>query len=189
MCIRDRRKPRLQDYVVSYRGDNKEETLENRRKLSFPRDAYSLLIKPIKDLLPEDPEELVVFIPQESLFLVPFPALQDSEGEFLIEQHTIQIAPSIQTLAIKPNDSTSNLEESQALIVGNPSPMPESLSSLPGAETEAKAIANILKTTPIIGQAATENSIIDRMQQSKFCLLYTSPSPRDLSTSRMPSSA
>ena len=25
--------------------------------------------------------------------------------------------------------------------------------------------------------------------QTKFCLLYTSPSPRDLSTSRMPSSA
>ena len=25
--------------------------------------------------------------------------------------------------------------------------------------------------------------------QSTFCLLYTSPSPRDLSTSRMPSSA
>ena len=27
------------------------------------------------------------------------------------------------------------------------------------------------------------------IEQIKFCLLYTSPSPRDLSTSRMPSSA
>ena len=27
------------------------------------------------------------------------------------------------------------------------------------------------------------------LQQSEYCLLYTSPSPRDLSTSRMPSSA
>ena len=32
--------------------------------------------------------------------------------------------------------------------------------------------------------AAPENAIIDGI-----CLLYTSPSPRDLSTSRMPSSA
>ena len=29
----------------------------------------------------------------------------------------------------------------------------------------------------------------DPMDQAWYCLLYTSPSPRDLSTSRMPSSA
>ena len=28
-----------------------------------------------------------------------------------------------------------------------------------------------------------------KVRQPRFCLLYTSPSPRDLSTSRMPSSA
>ena len=167
----DLRKPRLQDYVVSYRGDNRANTLQERRKLSFPRDAYKLLIEPIKDLLPSNPDELVVFVPQESLFLVPFPALQDSEGEFLIEQHTIQIAPSIQTLAIKP--TLTSLDSSQALIVGNPEPMPESLSSLPGAESEAKAIANILNTTPIIGQTATETEVVAKMQQSKIIHLAT----------------
>ncbi|MGD1922464.1 MAG: CHAT domain-containing protein [Pleurocapsa sp.] len=167
----DLRKPRLQDYVVSYRGDNPTATLENRRKLSFPRDAYKLLIEPIQTFLPEDPEELVVFIPQESLFLVPFPALQDSQGEFLIEQHTIQIAPSIQTLAVKPTESDIN--NSQPLIVGNPDPMPESLSSLPGAEIEAQAIAKILNTTPIIGQSAIESSIVKRMQQAKLIHLAT----------------
>ena len=30
---------------------------------------------------------------------------------------------------------------------------------------------------------------LDSLNQTKVCLLYTSPSPRDLSTSRMPSSA
>ena len=30
---------------------------------------------------------------------------------------------------------------------------------------------------------------LDKDMQYSFCLLYTSPSPRDLSTSRMPSSA
>ena len=165
----DLRKPRLQDYIISYRGNNQGD-LTNRRKLGFPRDAYKLLIEPIKDLLPE-PEELVVFIPQESLFLVPFPALQNSEGEYLIEQHTIQIAPSIQTLAMKPESSTT--KDFSALIVGNPSPMPQFLSSLPGAETEATAIAEILATTPIIGQAATETNIVERMQQAKLIHLAT----------------
>ena len=32
-------------------------------------------------------------------------------------------------------------------------------------------------------------NVLDQLEQSKNCLLYTSPSPRDLSTSRMPSSA
>ena len=35
----------------------------------------------------------------------------------------------------------------------------------------------------------TENTIIREVIQSKFCLLYTSPSPRDATLSRMPSSA
>ena len=30
---------------------------------------------------------------------------------------------------------------------------------------------------------------VKSVRQAKYCLLYTSPSPRDLSTSRMPSSA
>ena len=34
-----------------------------------------------------------------------------------------------------------------------------------------------------------QNQIIIRKEWDSFCLLYTSPSPRDLSTSRMPSSA
>ena len=35
----------------------------------------------------------------------------------------------------------------------------------------------------------SETDINDLQAQSVVCLLYTSPSPRDLSTSRMPSSA
>ena len=39
-------------------------------------------------------------------------------------------------------------------------------------------------------EAAGQRFLIDcGMEQGKDCLLYTSPSPRDLSTSRMPSSA
>lgn len=174
----DLRKPRLQDYVISFRGDVRANSAPERRKLSFARDAYKLLIEPIKDLLPQDPEQLVVLIPQGSLFLVPFPALQSSKGEYLIEQHTLQIAPSIQTLAIgKPQQSTIkstiSRAKSQALIVGNPAPMPESLSQLTGAEAEAKAIANILQTTPIIGEAATETNVIDKMKGAKLIHLAT----------------
>ena len=35
----------------------------------------------------------------------------------------------------------------------------------------------------------TENSVEEDADTSKICLLYTSPSPRDVEESRMPSSA
>lgn len=62
---------------------------------------HQFLIDPIADLLPSNSEENVIFIPQGSLFLVPFPALQDKDGKYLIEKHTIRTAPSIQVLDLK----------------------------------------------------------------------------------------
>ena len=71
---------------------------------SYPTNRFQqlhqLLIEPIADLLPTDPNARVVFIPQSSLFLVPFPALQGKDGKYLIEKHTILTAPSIQVLEL-----------------------------------------------------------------------------------------
>ena len=41
---------------------------------------HQLLIDPIASLLPKDPNAHVIFIPQGSLFQIPFPALQDASG-------------------------------------------------------------------------------------------------------------
>ena len=42
---------------------------------------------------------------------------------------------------------------------------------------------------PIYNKNPDKQYLIDKEKQFNICLLYTSPSPRDLSTSRMPSSA
>ena len=49
-----------------------------------------------------------------------------------------------------------------------------------GVEDTVAAVTQALTTDPEAGK---------RLRELDFCLLYTSPSPRDLSTSRMPSSA
>ncbi len=168
----DLRQPRLEDFVVSFRGEIvSPDPLLHRRNFSFPRDAYKLLIEPIADLLPENPEQPVIFIPQGELFLVPFPALQNPDGKFLIEQYTLQVAPSIQTLSLKESSQILNTEP--ALIVGNPSPMPESLLPLPGAEAEAKNIAEILRTPVLSGAAATETAVTQQMADAKLIHLAT----------------
>ena len=57
----------------------------------------------------------------------------------------------------------------------------------------ASKIGEIKKESPdfngIFYKPEREKEIIDRLTKKNSCLLYTSPSPRDLRKSRMPSSA
>lgn len=143
---------------------------------------HQLLIQPIADLLPTDPNKRVIFIPHDSLFLVPFPALQQPDGRYLIEQHTIITAPSIQVLEFTRAASTDleranpTAEPEDILIVGNPL-MPfvggERLSSLLGAEEEAIAIGELLNVSPVIGEAATKSTVVKKMLGSRIIHLAT----------------
>ncbi|MDZ8263442.1 CHAT domain-containing tetratricopeptide repeat protein [Nostoc sp. ChiQUE01b] len=138
---------------------------------------HELLIDPIADLLPTKENDKVIFIPQNSLFLVPFPALQDKNGKYLIEKNTILTSPSIQVLDLT-HQQRQNIEQRNStspLIVGNPTmpkvafkigSTPQQLTSLPGAEKEAKAIASLFNTQALIGNKATEAAIVKRLPQA-----------------------
>ncbi len=148
---------------------------------------HKLLIQPITDLLPTDPSARVIFIPQKSLFLVPFAALQDESGKYLIEKHTILTAPSIQVLELTRQqrervEAEASVPLQDALVVGNPtmpsvpsSPgeKPQQLDPLPGAEREAKAIAPLLNTKAIIGKDATKSAIEKLMPKARIIHLAT----------------
>ncbi len=152
------------------------------------KQLHSLLIKPIADLLPKSPDDRVIFVPQQSLFLVPFPALQDESGKYLVEKHTILTAPSIQVLDLtrKQRKRISQIHQKSAkqdiLIVGNPTmpsvsaeigAPPKQLPSLPGAETEAKEIAKLFNTKALIGKEATEIAVKKRLSDAKIIHLAT----------------
>jgi CHAT domain-containing protein/tetratricopeptide (TPR) repeat protein len=147
------------------------------------RELHKLLIEPIEDLLPQNEEQRIIFIPHQELFLVPFVALQNGKNQYLIEKHTILTAPSIQALNLTQKDKQAEKKSNipilirgeEALIVGNPT-MPKqgvgkdlkSLESLPGAEEEAKKIAQILGANAIIGDQATESAIVQKMASAKL---------------------
>ncbi|MBS9396148.1 MAG: tetratricopeptide repeat protein [Dolichospermum sp. OL03] len=145
---------------------------------------YKLLIDPIADLLPKDPNSHVIFIPQGQLFLIPFPALQNADGKYLIEKHTILTAPAIQVLDLthqqKLKPRPADLQT--ALVVGNPtmpkvttklSDSPQQLSNLPAAEVEAKEIAKLFKTEAFIGKQAIKAKILSKLSQAKIIHLAT----------------
>jgi CHAT domain-containing protein/tetratricopeptide (TPR) repeat protein len=141
---------------------------------------YQVLIEPIADLLPANPNDPVIFIPQGELFQVPFPALQEASGQYLIENYTILTAPSIQVLGLTQSTTQAqSFDPSEVLIVGNPTLpslsglLPQSLSSLPGAEQEAIAIAQQFGTQPLLGDAATETAVVQRMAKARVIHLAT----------------
>jgi CHAT domain-containing protein/uncharacterized protein HemY len=148
---------------------------------------HQLLIDPIQTLLPKDPNARVIFIPQGSLFQVPFPALLDANGTYLIEKHTILTAPSIQVLDLTRQQRQKLAQKpangrGRALVLGNPT-MPSvslslgepkhQLSPLPGAEAEARAIAPLLKTQAITGAQGTKAQIVQKMPQASIIHLAT----------------
>jgi CHAT domain-containing protein/Tfp pilus assembly protein PilF len=153
------------------------------------KQLHQLLIEPIADLLPTNPESRVIVIPQRELFLAPFAALQDRDGKYLIEKHTILTSPSIQVLELTRKQhqrvgaqGRSPQKGNDALVVGNPTmpslppalgEKPQQLPSLPGAEKEANAIAPLLHTKPLIGNEATKSAVIGRLPNARIIHLAT----------------
>ncbi|MFN6437152.1 MAG: tetratricopeptide repeat protein [Nostoc sp. DedSLP01] len=145
---------------------------------------HKLLIDPIADLLPQDPDSHVIFIPQGQLFLVPFPALQDANGKYLIEKHTILTAPAIQVLDLTHQQSLKPkpADLQAALVIGNPTmpkvttklgDLPQQLSNLPAAEQEAKEIAKLFKTKAFTGNQAIKAKILPKLSQARIIHLAT----------------
>ncbi len=127
------------------------------------RRLHQLLIAPIADLLPTNPEQPVIFVPHQSLFLVPFAALQNDRGQYLIEQHTLVTAPSVGVLTAETPPATSARLD---LIIGNLSP---------GAGTlqEATAISKLLNAPGLLGNQATKAAVVQKMSQARLMHLAT----------------
>ncbi len=179
--------PRLGDLVM----DTRNSLFSVRRAFTTAKlqQLYQVLIQPIAELLPTDPSSRIIFIPQGELFSVPFPALVDASGKYLIEKHALLMAPAIQVLDLThqqwqkiqqaaPQDAAIIGIPRKALVIGNPQmpsfgEPPQPLNPLPGAEEEAKAIAALLNTQAITGRQATKAAVVQQMLQSRIIHLAT----------------
>ncbi|NCS23469.1 MAG: CHAT domain-containing protein [Microcystis aeruginosa BS13-02] len=174
-----------QQTFATVRSNNRD-TLSNAVTATICKDQTQcldrlsqILINPIAQFLPKNPEESVIFIPDRELFRVPFAALKTADGKYLIEKHPIQIYPSIQTLQRIDQESSNNTLNltSNALIVGNPT-MPkmengQQLPALPGTEKEAQVISNFLGTQPLIGEQANIQNVTGQMPNADIIHLAT----------------
>ena len=155
---------------------------DNNQNDVLLRNLYDFLISPIDKYLPDDNKQRVVFIPQGDLLQIPFAALKDSDGRYLIEKHTLQIATSVKLLQLANSLKRSEKLQSQenitpsVLVVGNPQSSSGSstrlnglsLLPLPGAQDEALKIAKLLGTDALIGEQASEFNIRKKISDASI---------------------
>jgi CHAT domain-containing protein/Tfp pilus assembly protein PilF len=158
--------------------------LSPRPRLADPRPAlralHRLLIGPVAAWLPEDPEALVTFVPHGALHLVPFAALLDGDGRYLVEKRALHYGPSIAVLGFtrRAKQRIAGAAAPRLLIVGDPAmATPEGWAKpprpLPGARAESLAVADLFPPADrvvLLGAAAAENTV--RELASGFTVLH-----------------
>jgi CHAT domain-containing protein len=144
-------------------------------------DWSQLLIAGIEDLLPENPSDTVIFIPDVLLLEIPFAALLHSSGERLVDRHSIIVAPSIQVLVeLRRRRREKNQGVSGALVVGDPD------GTLEFARAEAREIAEMLDSEATIGEAATKDFVLAEMPKRRILHFATHGKYEDLGPLTIP---
>ncbi len=133
-------------------------------------ELYNMLVAPFADRI-EGRE--VALVPEGSMFMVPFSALQDDKGKYMSEKCRIRIIPSLTTLKlIKDSAADHHRQIGDPLIVGEPnvSRVRPRLCQLSGAKQEAKEIAKLLNVSPLLGEQATKEEVLRRI--TDVCLIH-----------------
>ena len=135
----------------------------HRKRLSV---LYDAVIAPV---IPHLRGNELVIVPDAQFFLVPFGALQDTESRCLCKSFSIRVIPSLTCLKMILDAPTDHHCKRGALVVGDPwvqevvNNKGGKLSQLPSARKEAKMIAAIVKTSPLIGSDATKEAVLSRL--------------------------
>jgi len=135
----------------------------HRKRLSV---LYDAVVAPV---IPHLRGNELVIVPDGQFFLVPFGALQDTESRYLCESFSIRVIPSLTCLKMILDAPTEHHCKRGALVVGDPwvqevvDDEGRKLRQLPSARKEAKMIAAIVKTSPLIGSDATKEAVLSRL--------------------------
>ena len=125
-------------------------------------ELYRWTLAPVADQLSRDPAELIYVVPHDALLLVPFAALVDEAGDYVLQRHTLVSVPSAGVLrytAIKQQQVVS-AGRPHLLALADPQPPKDvALEALPGARTEVEQLGRRFpadRRLTLAGDHATE---------------------------------
>jgi CHAT domain-containing protein len=134
---------------------------EQSRRLAL-KELHALLIEP----LGLGASELLVIIPDGFLFAVPFQALVDADGRYLVEKQAIAIAPSLRHF-VWAAATLPRRDVRSAVVVAEPAVDTRrhpTLSPLPWARAEGQEIARIYPDATLLeGSAATRSAVLTQI--------------------------
>jgi len=146
---------------------------------------YSLIVpNELKDFA-SDKRDILLLLDEESagfpweLLFNPF----EKTRKPLVAQSGL-----VRNLAVVDFNPRNYCTAKKALVIGNPDTN-GTFSSLPAAREEALWVKDFLLSNDYKVDHSIESDYLDAVTKFMVCLLYTSPSPRDRTRSRMPSSA
>jgi CHAT domain-containing protein/tetratricopeptide (TPR) repeat protein len=152
------------------------------------RELYSLLIEPVASWLPSKPGSLLTIEPHGPLLMLPFAALTDKQGRYLLERFSLHYTPAVSLLQFteKKKQKAAQIQP-HYLLVADPTDMPRAtaesaLPSLPGSRREVAAVARLLpqgEITLLEGKQATEDRVEKAAGESTVVHLATHGIIRD----------
>lgn len=119
----------------------------------------------------------LVIVPDGALNRLPFQALMDKHGKFLIERCAISYAPSVTALVKMVerarrnrslNDAANSQQNSTPMLVMGRAPQLEKFAELPATGPEARAIASLFGVSPFIGAEASESRAKAEMGRARY---------------------
>ena len=126
---------------------------------------FDLVIRPVSSHL--SGRETLVIVPDGALHGIPFAALKDRvTGRYLVEDHAVVVTPSATMFSRASARLTAApiTGNERLLVIGNPrldSADAEGLSTLPGAEAEARDLATLYKSAVVLtGDHATKPAFL-----------------------------
>jgi CHAT domain-containing protein len=138
------------------------------RDLAFKKDArelFNLLISPLESDLKHVSD--LIIVPENCLWRLPFQALLDSEGKYLIESHPVSYVPSLKVLSTIRSRNTEVFTDSDEVAgFGNPQTDGNKLLE---AESEVNHLLNIYSNTYLMTRNnATETALKNEMPRAKI---------------------
>lgn len=132
------------------------------------RELYKLLIEPVESWLPATPGSLLTIEPHGPLLMLPFAALQDRHGRYLLEHFSLHYTPAVSVLQFTEKKQQETRQAPQRyLLIADPTSTPRDreegpLPALPGARREVSAVARLLPSrdvTLLEGSQAAEDQV------------------------------
>jgi CHAT domain-containing protein len=123
---------------------------------------YDVLLGPIASRL----AKRVIFIPDGDLYRVPFAALRDNSGQFLVQNHVVSVAPSV-TILMHPSEVRPHVDKVRTLLIDAGSVENDnSLATLAGASREISAIRPLYPDAVMIRGSSCTKANIERALRS-----------------------